>query len=460
MRELDSWDIPAAVCAFIATRDTRLSALGKCLYLPRETKSSFSISFSESLPNVTMLPTNSSSCEELKTALAAFGLSLLPCHGILAQLKTQSTCSNSYNSISVSLSPGHFFPLWVATLLFRLNGLQELHCRWLQALDWIERSTLKAPPNMRRINEEVARALESLCLARPVDGLIVATVATSFKIQAEDLLCLPANAWLSNFVIDPLIRLMNHAAPPLSSGICALTLEQSTALYSASPNPSLPPSDFLSNINDHVQSGRVTRILVPTFVNGNHFTLFSLCFATQSYSYGDSLRPFARPPPAHLNALMEWAKRLKPGSWSESLPTFTIPAQQDTFSCGVVVLSMVATILFGSPDWSPELADYFRLFWFAWSANPNYQKVLIITSLEGYLNESNSSLSRIPLSSSSLCFKPPLQRENDFSLSQIPNLHCPQHRLQKDAEMLLHQMKSENILIVTTWPTLLSRRAV
>lgn len=372
--------IPSTASCFVATRNTRLSTLGECLFLPRVTSQStprISFSFSDCPPNVAILPPGDLSRNDLKAALAACGIISLPCREVVAQLRPPEPRSRSYQSVLCSSSPGQFLPLWVATILLGLDNLYELQGQWIRALAWIERVTLGAPRGMERLVDEVSKSLSSLCVGRPVGGLIMTTSTTTFEENSEDLLCLLADAWLSNFNIDPLIRLMNQLVLPDSSGTRALTLEQSTALFGMSHNPTSVPLRGLSELESQIRSGDVTRVLVPAFVNENHFSLFSVCFATRSYSYSDSLQPLANSPPLLREVLIQWANQLVPGTWLTSPRGFDLPAQKDTFSCGIIVISTILSIMLGTPTWSEEYAKYFRLFWFVWSANPHFTQVRI-----------------------------------------------------------------------------------
>lgn len=224
-------------------------------------------------------------------------------------------------------------------------------------------------------------------MASPIYGLVLPTKSSDVQVSSEDLCCLLGNRWLSNWNIDPIIHLINRFAAGDSISTRALSLSETMALSEISREDSVVTTSLLADLELEIKSGHVTRILAPAFVNSNHFTLFSINFMQHTYAYADSLSSSATLPKRYATALGRWAKHVSNHPFTaKNSPSFTLPPQNDTFSCGVVVLSAIASIMIESPAWSKQHADLFRLLWFAWSLNPDYEKVIpiILHQMRGF----------------------------------------------------------------------------
>ena len=366
---------PGAFRRFIPTRETLVLDLDACLFLPRDYDEIISVSVSDKPPNVSF--PESLSQQAMASILSRCALISVPSSKALARF--DDDCSQlvpSYQSIFVSSCPGQLLPLWVAAFLLDLSSIYDLHCRWIQSLKWVRGILARASPSLSPLCDAIQEGLKTLRIAAKIPALMLPTHSGEVNVASDDLLCLLGDWWLSNWNIDPLINLINRFAESDSIGCRALSLCEATGLHDLPEDGSRVTFPSLAHLEHNIQSGNVTCILAPTFINNNHFTLFSLNFTDHTYAYADSLSSLAIPPEKHLNALTRWAHHVSGRLFMPEKPTsFNLPYQNDTFSCGAVVLSAISAIILGTPQWSKQCANSFRLLWFAWSINPGYSKV-------------------------------------------------------------------------------------
>ena len=95
---------------------------------------------------------------------------------------------------------------------------------------------------------------------------------------------------------------------------------------------------------DHlITDNKLDTIYAPLHVDGSHWTLLQIDLQTQQYAYGDSLHPSTQAPPELIDFLNWWLKSLAPGlNLILSSHRLIMPQQEDSFSCGVVILSTLA----------------------------------------------------------------------------------------------------------------------
>ncbi|KAJ7745879.1 hypothetical protein DFH07DRAFT_924502 [Mycena maculata] len=119
-----------------------------------------------------------------------------------------------------------------------------------------------------------------------------------------------------------------------------------------------------SPIERAIKAGLVDTIYFPLHVSGNHWTLLKIDLIANTLAFADSLG--GSPPNDELALIRWWLAALLPDSRYFSLvpPDFPSPRQQDGHSCGIIVLSILATILLGYDIWEREHAACHRLQWF------------------------------------------------------------------------------------------------
>lgn len=106
-------------------------------------------------------------------------------------------------------------------------------------------------------------------------------------------------------------------------------------------------------------------VVVPALVNREHWTLFMVDLGTRTIIYRDSLDAAAEPPERMLSDLQWWLSGLLPGAefvYTESGPA--APAQNDGHSCGIIIISQVATLFAGYEVWTQERWMEHRMEWF------------------------------------------------------------------------------------------------
>jgi Ulp1 family protease len=113
-------------------------------------------------------------------------------------------------------------------------------------------------------------------------------------------------------------------------------------------------------------AGRLDILYLPLHVNNNHWTFLKIDLQKRTFSYGDSLSLDAVPPTEVLAILQWWLNGLRPDLEEFSLVDneFEMPQQRDSFSCGVIVLCVLANLLLGYDSWTTTTARCQRMEWF------------------------------------------------------------------------------------------------
>jgi hypothetical protein len=118
---------------------------------------------------------------------------------------------------------------------------------------------------------------------------------------------------------------------------------------------------------DHLISAQgVNSIFIPLHVFGNHWTLLQIDLFNATYSYADCLHNANSPPSSTFGLIQWWLTSLLPSPpLLQPVPfKLDLPRQRDGFSCGVIVLDLMATILLQKPIWEPQRAAVQRMEWF------------------------------------------------------------------------------------------------
>ncbi|KAH9933100.1 hypothetical protein B0H21DRAFT_835847 [Amylocystis lapponica] len=124
-----------------------------------------------------------------------------------------------------------------------------------------------------------------------------------------------------------------------------------------------------SSLDLAIQANKVDELFLPLHVHGNHWTLLHLDLAAFTFSYADSRDPHASPPANTIHLLEWWLRILRPHFSVMKLslastPRLTAPVQTDSGSCGIVVLSTIASELLGYEPWTQKSYAVHRLQWF------------------------------------------------------------------------------------------------
>lgn len=106
-------------------------------------------------------------------------------------------------------------------------------------------------------------------------------------------------------------------------------------------------------------------IIIPTHINGNHWTFISINLMSSSITFVDPRSPGAKPPANHLTHLLWWLQALLPDATFSVAPrTGPHPLQLNSHNCGIVVLSTVAADHLGYKAWTSEAWAEHRIDWF------------------------------------------------------------------------------------------------
>lgn len=125
-------------------------------------------------------------------------------------------------------------------------------------------------------------------------------------------------------------------------------------------NPSLPRYG-----DEPICSGQVDRVVVPAFIHGNHWTVFIIDLRAHTIAFADPMFTAAPPPAGMLSDLRWWLSGLVPGrSFAVAPNPFGSQVQTDSSSCGIVILSNTAHLLFGHPPWTQATWHDHRMLWF------------------------------------------------------------------------------------------------
>jgi hypothetical protein len=129
------------------------------------------------------------------------------------------------------------------------------------------------------------------------------------------------------------------------------------------------PKSF-SPIETAMRAGLVDILWFPLHVSGNHWTLLKINLITRTIAYSDSLGGTI--PSDELALIRWWLKSVlgSPAEFRVIAPDFPSPRQADSYSCGIIVLSILGFVLLNFDLWSPEKAESERMQWFLRLSQP------------------------------------------------------------------------------------------
>ncbi|KAF5370924.1 hypothetical protein D9615_009810 [Tricholomella constricta] len=253
---------------------------------------------------------------------------------------------------------------------------------WLQAVAL--HHSIATPLETADLVDDCYERIASL----PLNSRPIPTPVPRMELTRSDLLDLLSNNWLDDCHILAGIKYIIHSAayPRIAATdplhILCLSrardrLEEgkdaSLVLLSKVYTP-LTPLDF------SLLSGQVTELYIPLHENKNHWTLLHLNFTASAYSYADCKKKDqskVEPPPDQCDLLAWWLDGL--GLNFRALnkvlfPVSRLPHQLDNDSCGIIVLSLMASILLQHELWMPERAAIERMLWFLRLSSPPHDK--------------------------------------------------------------------------------------
>lgn len=227
---------------------------------------------------------------------------------------------------------------------------------WLQAQ--VLNPTLGVPLDTPDLVDQCRERLMSL----PLNGK-VAGVVPPHQLTSPQLAMYLGENWLDDEMLNAGAKyVLHHAAVSHPHVAIADTLHVSIL----STLRTRPSSADTTSLALDIQSGRTTIVYFPLHVNSNHWTLLEIDIMAQTFSYADCLHHLPKPPQDQFDTILSWLQLLKPEvAQLTRVPfTLTLPRQQDSSSCGIIVLSLLSSILLQTEMWSSEQASAERMIWF------------------------------------------------------------------------------------------------
>ncbi|KAF8154377.1 hypothetical protein K438DRAFT_1508336, partial [Mycena galopus ATCC 62051] len=192
---------------------------------------------------------------------------------------------------------------------------------------------------------------------------VIPGLSPAVHLTSHDLASFLGNDWLNDEMINGGVDYILRRLEPWSRiRILNCLFIQSLINMHAAGSGYHPPK--LSPIDKAIRAGNVDMVYFPLHVSGNHWTLLNIDLTTKTIAFADSLGSSL--PLRELALVQWWLQSLLPDSSPFTLvpPTFLCPRQQDGHSCGVIVLSILASILLDYAPWTPEDAEWHRIQWF------------------------------------------------------------------------------------------------
>ncbi|KAJ7759003.1 hypothetical protein DFH07DRAFT_692838, partial [Mycena maculata] len=226
------------------------------------------------------------------------------------------------------------------------------------ASKWLSRQS-RDNPSLSGLADACIDSFEFLPWDTTVPGLSPAVHLTS-----EDLASFLSSDWLNDEMINGGVDwILQRAGPGSRSRILNCLFIQSLR-NAHSQSASYSPQKF-SPIDKAIHAGTVNLVWFPLLVSGNHWTLLKIDLVQKTIAYSDSLH--LTRPLEELALVQWWLKTLLRSSDDFDIvePDFPSPRQLDSHSCGIIALSILASILLEfSPLWSPERAATEQIEWF------------------------------------------------------------------------------------------------
>lgn len=283
------------------------------------------------------------------------------------------TFNNAWLSGARSLHiQGFLYPLWSVSLLLQLDIFTQRRNRWMGAVLFLD--NVEANANGIETLELVEECRATFDVI-PFNSAIP-TIDDGCTLQTRDLATLlrtGLSGWLTGELIDGGADYIRQRLPPNSRTEIASTLCPALIRQRHTSNPdavyTYSSAGALAQLESRIHDGSVTTVYFPLHVHGGHWTLLKVDFHSQTLEYADSRAHSANLPSDIKADFLWWLSNILPDHISASSfqtrnPSFAVPDQHDTDSCGVVVVCMLASALLRLPNWSQESCMEERMVWF------------------------------------------------------------------------------------------------
>ncbi|KAF8803503.1 hypothetical protein BYT27DRAFT_7259964 [Phlegmacium glaucopus] len=230
------------------------------------------------------------------------------------------------------------YPLWTQNFVQELQVYRADTARWEATRKWLEAAALLQSDSTPIETPDIVNECHTRLSVVPWRGEIMG-FGKDVQFTARHLALFLSNEWLDDEMIN-------------AGSDWILPAEVSYV-----------PRTRLDHL---ISTHNVDVIFLPLHVFGNHWTLLQVNLSDATYSYADCLHHGISPPPSILNLVQWWLTSLAPHipHLQPSPFNFDLPRQRDGFSCGIIVLDLMATILLQYSIWNPQSAAVRRMEWF------------------------------------------------------------------------------------------------
>ncbi len=261
-------------------------------------------------------------------------------------------------SIALPSDPVNRYPLWVEHLLDKLSLYWTRQQRWEACARWLS-DKAGASQACATLAVECQESWEVLPSTGPVPGF-----GPAVKLSMADLSIFLSVEWLNDEMINAGLDYILRDVPKTSRLMLvnSMFVNSLRAMHQRQKYRSWKNSQ----LDNGIRAQEIDVLYIPTHVHNSHWTLLSINLVQRTYSYSDSLDPVAQPPPEILQLLCWWLCKLRPdfGDLHQVDALYEMPQQADTYSCGVIVLSTLASHLLDHEPWTPETEPAHRMQWF------------------------------------------------------------------------------------------------
>lgn len=351
----DVQSIPAWMLDFIPQSQVSVSDL-QATALPSSTSPSITLLPSTSSPTIFV---NTASLDNLldhpiffggKAALAA-----------LDQVGLEQAWLSGCKSIVFSGYPDRY-PLWTRKFVEEIHIYRTDRARWESAQKWLEATALVQSDSTPVETPDIVDECRTRLTAVPWRGDITG-FGKGVQFTARHLALFLSNEWLDDEMINAGSDwiLSQVGASRRTEIVNCLHIQILRHAHTAQI-PYVPRTRL-----DHlISTCNVDILFLPLHVFGNHWTLLQVNLSDATYSYADCLHHEISPPPLTLDLVQWWITSLSPHIPHLKLVPFNfdLPRQRDGFSCGIIVLDLMAAILLQHSIWNPQSAAVRRMEWF------------------------------------------------------------------------------------------------
>ncbi|KAJ7355749.1 hypothetical protein DFH08DRAFT_772956 [Mycena albidolilacea] len=299
-----------------------------------------------------------------ETAAMSWRDTLISAIPYLSELR--STFNNAWLSGANSIRFPHLplpnlYPLWTENLLFDVKTYVGKRRRWEDAANWINAAAQQTWVSANKHGERLVSGCRDMLEILPWD-VTVPGLSRAAHLTTQDLALFLSVEWLNDEMINAGTDYILRRLMP-GSRIRILNCLFIQRLGNIRAQSEIYPTSF-SPIEKAIYRGLVDTVWFPLHVSGNHWTLLNIDLVSKTIAYADSL--YGLPPMEEIALVQWWLKSLLSISEDFSViePDFECPRQQDGHSCGIIVLSTLASLLLNYDPWTPELAQSQRMEWF------------------------------------------------------------------------------------------------